>query len=391
MDLISAYTPKNRHDYLERIEAAFAVHPVCALLGPRQCGKTTLSKMYRQKNKSLAHFFDMENPQDLARLENPLLALSGLTGLIIIDEIQLRPELFPVLRVLADEHADRRFLILGSASRQLIKQSSESLAGRIQYMELCPFTYPEVDDLERLWIRGGFPRSYLEKTEASSMQWREAYVKTYLEQDIPNLGIQIPAQTLRRFWMMLSHYHGNLFNASELGRSLGYSDTSIKRYLDLLCGTFMIRQLSPWHENISKRQVKAPKVYFRDSGILHTLLKTGDKDALLSHPKLGASWEGFALETIIRWHQTEPEDCFFWATHNQAELDLLLHPHHQRIGFEFKYSDQPKITKSMHIALDDLKLNHLFLIVPFDAKYSLSDKVSVRDLNNYWTEHFLEN
>ena len=376
----------NRPYFLEQIVHYFKSHAIVALLGPRQCGKTTLARAYGKQleGEQEVHYFDLENPIDLERLTNPLLTLKPLSGLIVIDEIQRAPELFTLLRVLVDEEsANKQFLILGSASRELIQQTSESLAGRIAYIELTPFTYEETHDLEKIWLRGGFPRSYLANTEEESFDWREFYITTFLEQDIPNLGIKIPATSLRRFWTMLAHYHANILNLSELGRSFGISDPTVRRYLDILSGTFMIRQLQPWQENTKKRQVKAPKIYFRDSGLLHTLARIHDQATLQTYAKLGASWEGFALEQIIQKYHAKPQDCFFWATHNGAELDLLLFIKNQRLGFEIKYSDAPRLTPSMKIALEDLSLDQLTVIYPGHVAYPLADKVQVIGLENY--------
>lgn len=358
--------------YIERLDQAFRTTPVVAILGPRQTGKTTLAKMYfeREGGQDVC-YFDLENPLDLLRLQDPMLALEDLTGLIVIDEVQRFPDLFAVLRVLVDQKKQRRFLILGSASRELIAQSSESLAGRIHYLELMPFSFEETREYKNLWLRGGFPLSYLAETDVDSSQWRADYVKTFLEQDIPNLGIHIPPQNLRRFWMMLSHYHGQIFNASEVGNSLGLSHNTVKKYLDILTGTFMMRQLQPWYENIAKRQVKSSKVYFRDSGIYHALLGIDTHDALWLHPKLGASWEGFALESVIRHLGIDYQDCYFWATHNQAELDLLIVKGSQRLGFEFKHTTAPKLTPSMKIAMEDLKLDKLTVIYAADKAFPL--------------------
>lgn len=372
--------------YLQQIIHYFKTHSIVALLGPRQCGKTTLARAYGKQISETCevHYFDLENPVDVERLKNPLLTLEPLTGLIVIDEIQRAPELFTLLRVLVDEEStNKQFLILGSASRELIQQSSESLAGRIAYLELTPFSYAETDDLEKLWLRGGFPRSYLAETDQDSFDWREFYIATFLEQDIPNLGIKIPATSLRRFWTMLAHYHANIFNASELGRSFGIADTTVRRYLDILSGTFMIRQLQPWQENTKKRQVKAPKIYFRDSGLLHTLARINDQSVLRTYAKLGASWEGFALEQIIQKYHAKSQDCYFWATHNGAELDLLLLVNNQRLGFEIKYSDAPKLTASMKIALKDLALDKLTVIYPGKTSYPLDKKVEVMGLESF--------
>jgi uncharacterized protein len=375
----------NRNSYIRKIERAFQIHPIVAILGPRQCGKTTLAKIFADsiaKILSIVHF-DLENPRDLIKLDNPLLALENQEGLIVIDEIQLRPDLFPVLRVLADKNKKKqKYLILGSASRDLIRQSSESLAGRIAYIELPPFSVFETHEIEKLWVRGGFPLSYLASSDYESSEWRRNYITTFLERDIPALGIKIAPQNLRRFWMMLVHYHGNVFNASAIGNSLGISHTAIRNYLDILSGTFMIRQLMPWQENIKKRQVKAPKIYFRDSGIMHSLLNISAFKDLQNFPQLGASWEGFALEEVIRNQNVDAEDCYFWATHSGAELDLLIVKGQKRVGFEFKYSDSPKVTKSMQIAFDDLHLDNLYLIYPGKDSFRLTEKITAIGLNN---------
>lgn len=366
--------------FLKQINTQMKVHPICGILGPRQAGKTTLARQYAKSYiTEPVHTFDLENPFDLARLDEPYTALSPLEGLIIIDEIQRRPDLFPVLRVLVDERP-RQFLILGSASRDLIRQSSETLAGRIGYVEVTPFRLDEVKDLRTLWRRGGFPRSFLSETEEESLSWRREYISTFMERDIPNLGFKIPPVQIRRFWMMLCHAHGQIFNGSEMGRSLGISDHTARKYLDILVGTFMMRSLPPWFENISKRQVKSPKVYFRDSGILHCLLGVHSQEEIERHPKLGASWEGFALEEIIRKHRARTEDCYFWATQSGAELDLFLLKDGMRLGFEIKYTDAPKITPSMKIAMADLNLDHLTIVYPGDKRYDFNSKISVEGL-----------
>lgn len=371
----------DREGYLKEIEFQFRVHSVCGLLGPRQVGKTTLAKMYTaQYLPEKVCFFDLENPLDLARLENPMMVFSGLSDcLIVIDEIQRRPELFPVLRVLVDEVAKKRkFLVLGSASRDLIRQSSETLAGRIGYVELMPFSLSEVHNMDMLWLRGGFPRSYLSANNEESYLWRQSYISTFLERDIPNLGFQIPPVHIRRFWLMLAHYHGQVFNASEIGKSLGISHHTSRKYLDILIGTFMIRLLPPWFENLEKRQVKLPKIFFKDSGILHALIGLKNKADVDMYPRLGSFWEGFALEEIIRQNCASPEECYFWGTQGGAELDLLIMKNGKRHGYEFKYTDSPKITPSMKIAAQDLKLDHLYVVYPGEHTFQLAENITAR-------------
>ncbi len=364
-----------RQQFLSLIEQHFQIHKVCALLGPRQCGKTTLSRQFAKlKEIPRINIFDLEDPLDLERLSEPMLALSNLHGFVIIDEIQYKPNLFSILRVLVDK-TDIKILVLGSASRDLIKQSSETLAGRIGYIEMTPFILPEVSDINKLWLRGGFPLSYLADNEELSFLWRQNYVKTFLERDIPNLGVSIPTMQLRKFWVMICHYQGGIFNASELGNSLGISYHTAKSYLDILEGTFMIRVLRPWYENLKKRQVKTPKIYFRDSGIYHTLLGLNNYESVMTSPKIGASWEGFALEQVIRYYDAEPEECYFWSSHSIAEIDLLILKNGKRIGFEFKYTDSPKITSSMKISLEDLKLDQIKVIFPGNISFKMSDKI----------------
>ena len=384
-----------RTDLQKHVNDLLRLFKVVALLGPRQSGKTTLARQIASALKNFPaerNYFDLEDPVHLDRLENPKLALEGLRGLVVIDEIQRRPDLFPVLRVLADRAGTpARFLILGSAARDLIHQGSETLAGRIGFVEVTPFTLSEVGvaDVEKLWLRGGFPLSFLAANEADSAQWREFYIRTFLERDIPALGIQIPPTALRRFWMMLAHYHGQVFNASDLGRSLSVADTTVRRYLDVLAGTFMVRRLSPWFENIGKRQVKTPKIYFRDSGLLHRLAGVNDAGQLHNWPKLGASWEGFALEEIIRLANATEEEVYFWSVHSQGELDLLIVKDGRRSGFEFKYADSPKITPACRMALEHLKLDQLTLVCPGDATHELSGKVRVRGLSRLVSEREL--
>jgi len=370
-----------RQSFIDQIDFQFRIHPVCGLLGPRQVGKTTLAKQYAQRFNA-PYFIDLENPTDLAGLENPLLTLSNIQAdLIIIDEIQRLPDLFPILRVLVDQKK-YKFLILGSASRDLLRQSSETLAGRIGYIELTTFSLAETQNQNILWLRGGFPKSYLAPNDEESYAWRQAYIQTFMERDIPNLGFAIPPMQMRRLWTMLAHNHGNILNSTEIGTSLSVSHHTVKKYIDILSGTFMIRILYPWFENISKRQVKLPKVYFRDSGLLHTFLGIKMENELVMHPKIGASWEGFALEEVIKQFQITPEECFFWATHSGAELDLLITKNGRKIGFECKYTERPAITKSILHALEDLHLDFVYIIYPFDRTFPLHEKIIVCGLNH---------
>ena len=364
---------------IDRIEQAFRIHPVTALLGPRQCGKTTLARMIAEHQS--CEYFDLENPIDTRRLSQPLQTLEALTGLVVLDEVQRRPDLFEILRVLVDRPENpARFLLLGSASPQLVKGVSESLAGRIGFVDLAGFRMSEVgaDRMEQLWIRGGFPNSFLAGNNSVSMVWRDNFVRTFLERDIPQLGITIPAETLRRFWTMVAHYHGQIWNAAEFARSLGTSENTARRYLDILAGAYMVRVLPPWFENIRKRQVKAPKFYIRDSGVLHALLQLTNLADLQGHPKIGASWEGFALDHVIR--ALETRDAYFWATHAGAELDLMVMVKGKRYGFEFKYADAPGRSRSMHIALHDLKLEHLWVVYPGKQQYRLQENITVASL-----------
>lgn len=367
-----------RTAYLDLIKKHLRVQPICAILGARQVGKTTLARQFAAEYAEKVEFFDLENPTHLASLQTPMLTLEKYAGyLVIIDEIQRRPDLFPVLRVLVDDPVKKyTFLILGSASRDLIQQSSETLAGRIGYIELPPFTLFDIPDANKLLIRGGFPRSYLAESEEDSFLWREGYINTFLERDLPSFGFDIPARQMHRFWMMLCFYHGQTFNASELAQSLMVSDKTVTKYLDILAGTFMIRVLQPWFENIKKRQVKTPKIYFRDSGIFNTLSSIHSLTELAKTPKIGPLWEGFALEEVITCLNIKSDDCYFWSTHNEAELDLLAFKNGRRIGFEFKYSDSPKITKSMNIALQDLKLDHLYVIFPGNRHFPMSENIT---------------
>ena len=360
----------------QAIRSALKRSRVVALLGPRQCGKTTLAREFVAADS--LNYFDLEDPASLARLSQPDLALRPLRGLVVIDEVQRHPELFPLLRVLADRRPlPARFLILGSASPELLRQSSETLAGRIETVpleglrlrDLVPSAQP------RHWIRGGFPLAYTARSEVESVAWRRQFLQTFLERDLPQLGVQIPAAALNRFWHMVAHYHGQIWNAAELARALAVNESTVRRYLDLLTGVFMVRQLPPWFENLGKRQVKAPKVYICDSGLLHTLLDIGTARDLALHPKVGASWEGYAIEEVIK--ALRPEASYYWATHGGAELDLLLFKGGRRIGIECKRTDAPTLTPSMRIALEDLKLSELKVVYPGDRRYRLAPKVEV--------------
>ena len=370
-----------RSAIVSQIERTLSVHPVAALLGPRQCGKTTLARMIAERQ--VATYFDLENPVDVRRLSAPMIVLEALSGLVIIDEIQRRPDLFELLRVLVDRPESAvRFLILGSASPQLVRGASESLAGRIGFIDLSGFNLGEVETAhrDRLWVRGCFPRSFLATDDAASMMWRQDFMRTFLERDIPQLGITVAAETLRRFWTMIAHFHGETWNAAQFARSLGASEPTARRYLDILAGAYMVRILPPWFENLSKRQVKAPKIYMRDTGILHALLQVNSLPDLQAHPKLGASWEGFAVEQIISLLDTR--DAYYWATHGGAELDLLVRVAGKHYGFEFKYSDAPGASRSMHIALQDLTLEHLWVVYPGRQAYALDARISVIPLDS---------
>lgn len=354
-----------------------AEFPVTAILGPRQCGKTTLAREF-----AADHYFDLENPRDAAMLAEPQLALESLSGWIVIDEVQRVQNLFPLIRHLVDTRKNQRYLILGSASRDLLRQSAESLAGRIAFHELGGLRLGDIgtNHWRKLWLRGGLPRSYTARTDELSRQWREQYVATFLERDIPQLGITIPAATLRRFWLMLCHYHGQVLNYSEFARSFGVSDMTVRRYLDILEGTFMVRLLQPWHVSLGKRLVKRPKLYIRDSGLLHVLLAIRSARDLAAHNKLGASWEGFALETTARAIGKRSEELCFWGTHSGAEVDLFWQERGRNWAIEVKYADAPRFTPSMASALEDLDLTHLWVIYPGDRAYPLADKVSTLPL-----------
>jgi len=360
----------------QEIQQAFDTHPVVSLLGPRQCGKTTLARMYADGRQ--ATFYDLEDPVDIQRLSAPKIALEPLTGLVIIDEIQRQPELLEILRVLVDRPGNpARFLVLGSASPHIIRGASESLAGRVGFVDLGGFSLEEAGSEQRdaWWARGGFPRSFLAPTDDASFAWRRSFIRTFLEWDLPQLGIQVPAETLRRFWTMLAHYHGQIWNAGEFGRSIGVTNPTARRYLDILAGAYMVRVLPPWFENLKKRQVKSPKIYLRDTGILHGLLQLPTLDAVRGHPKLGASWEGLAVEHVLT--ALRADEAYFWATHAGAELDLFLPYRGRRFGFEFKYADAPHSTRSMRIAIEDLRLDHLWVVYPGQLAYDLDKTISV--------------
>jgi hypothetical protein len=350
---------------LRRLGTLLRQFPIVAILGARQVGKSTLARQFVARHRGPATVFDLESAEDLFQLQDPSLALASLRGLVVLDEVQRRPEIFATLRVLVDQpRVRRRFLVLGSASPELLRQTSETLAGRIAFHHLDGFALDEVGTgaWPMLWRRGGFPRSFLAESESASMRWRRELIRTYLERDLPQLGLRIASTTMRRFWMMLAHYHGQTWNASELARAFGVAHTTVRHYLDILTGTFMVRQLVPWYENLGKRQVKTPKIYIRDSGVLHTLLGLETERQIASHPKVGASWEGFALDTVISTLRADPEECFFWGAHASAELDLLIVRGSQRLGFEFKRSTSPAITRSMHVAIEDLGLKRLYVV-----------------------------
>lgn len=376
-----------RTGYLDTLHLRLTESPVVALVGPRQAGKTTLARMLAESWRGLVHSFDLESPADLARLANPELALRSLEGLVILDEVQRRPDLFPLLRVLADRPGlPARFLVLGSASPALVESGSESLAGRVAFIDVTGFSLAELGSqaLAPLWWRGGFPRAYLAPGDDAARRWIEDFRRTFLERDIPQLGLRVPAATLGRFWMMLAHYHGQVLNQAELARALASSEPTARRYLDILCGTYVVRQLLPWFENLKKRQVRSPKVYIRDSGILHALLGVPDAAALQGHPKLGASWEGFCLEQILS--VCGERNAYFWGTHSGAELDLLLTHRGRRLGFEFKYADQPATTKSMRVALQDLQLDHLYVVHPGEHRFPLDEAITAITLPALITE-----
>lgn len=367
---------------LRALRSRLRGYPVVGVLGARQVGKSTLARDLVGA-RGRATFFDLEDPRDLARLVDPMLALEGLRGLVVLDEIQRRPELFPTLRVLADRRPlPARFLVLGSASPELLRQTSESLAGRVAFQELTGFDLDEAgaDRTERLWLRGGFPRAFLARTDKESAEWRRQFVRSFVERDVPQLGVGVSPSVLARFWAMLAHYHGQIWNASEFARAFGTSEASVRRYLDVLVETFVVRRLQPWAENLSKRQVKSPKVYLADSGILHVLLGLEERIDLERHPKIGASWEGFGIAQVVERLGARPDECFFWATHAGAELDLLVLRGRRRLGFEFKRTTAPEVTRSMRIALDDLGLASLDVVHAGKETFPLERRVRALSL-----------
>lgn len=369
-----------REKLVRHVRSALRRSRAVALIGPRQCGKTTLARQLVAVDSP--NYFDLEDPSGLSRLDEPMTALRGLRGLVIIDEVQRKPDLFPVLRVLLDRMPlPARFLILGSASPELLRQSSESLAGRIETVAMSGFSMAEIgyNAQSRHWLRGGFPQSFLARTESDSLAWRKNFIQTFLERDLPQLGIGTASVALLRFWTMLAHYHGQIWNAAEPARSLGVSEPTVRRYLDVLSGVFMVRQLPPWHANLKKRQVRAPKVYFRDTGLLHQLLGIRSEKELLSHPKSGASWEGYVIEETIK--TTEPDEVYYWATHGGAEIDLILLKNGRMMGVECKRMDAPKITPSMRTALEDLKLERIAVIYPGIKRYAMGDGVTAVPLD----------
>lgn len=374
-----------RTSLLSSIQTALGRSRIVALIGPRQSGKTTLARRFVRPDS--VNYFDLEDPVSLARLEQPMTALQDLRNLVVIDEIQRRPDLFPILRVLADrEDLPARFLILGSASPELMRSSSESLAGRVETISISGFSLAEVgvQAMQDHWLRGGFPLSFLAENDSDSFAWRKNFVQAFLERDLPRWGIQIPAGNLLRFWTMIAHYHGQVWNAAEPARSMGISEPTVRRYLDILQDVFMVRILPPWHTNLKKRQVKSPKIYFRDSGLLHALLGIRTHHDLQTHPKSGASWEGYVIEELIK--SVNPDEAYFWATHTGAELDLLLLKNGRRAGVECKRVDAPRLTPSMRIALEDLQLDRLAVVYPGERSYPLAEKVTAVPLSSLGTD-----
>ena len=365
-----------RRRHLRRLTLLLRESPVVALLGARQIGKSTLARQLVAARRGPTTWFDLENPEDLARLADPGLELRPLRGLVVLDEIQRLPNVFPLLRVLADRpRTPARFLVLGSASPELLRQTSETLAGRVAFHELDGFDLGEVRDLERLWLRGAFPRSYLARSAAASRRWRDDFIRTFLERDLPGFGSTVAPVTLRRFWTMLAHWHGQLWNGAEFGRAFGVAHTTVRRYLDLLTSVFVVRQLQPWHANVARRQVRSPKVYVGDSGLLHALLGLSTREALVSHPRVGASWEGFVVRQITHLLAARPEQCFHWSTYSGAELDLLVVAGRRRYGFEVKRTEAPRLTASMRSALETLDLQRLDVVHAGRGQYQLAPRV----------------
>lgn len=373
---------------IERLRARLALEQalrrarVVLLTGARQVGKTTLA---RQFVTDPVNQFDLENPVDLARLDAPLLALQPLRGVVVIDEVQRSPELFSVLRLLADRPGrPATFLVLGSASPSALRQASESLTGRLEYLELGGLSLAEVShgtgdvtgDANRLWRRGGFPLSYLADTDADSAAWLRSYVLNLARRDLPEFGVGLPAATIERFLGLVAHAHGQLWNAAVPARALGIAESTARRYIDVLGDALLVRVLQPWHENMGKRLVKTPKVYYRDSGLLHQLVGVADELSLLRHPAIGASWEGWVIEEVLRLAGNDYTP-YFWRTSAGAELDLLLVSGGGRIGVEVKRADAPRVTASMRAALADLRLDHLYVIYPGNQRYSLDPRVTV--------------
>jgi uncharacterized protein len=368
-----------RHNEVRLVLDALNTYPAVGIIGARQVGKTTLAGMISRKWSGPVHHFDLENSEDLARLSDPMLALKELDGLVILDEVQRMPEIYPTLRVLIDRaRTSRRFLVLGSASPQLLRQTSESLAGRIKYHRLGGLGLDEIpsDQSGQLWLRGEFPLSFSAPDDIKSFEWRKAFIATFLERDLPELGINVSSTRLRRFWNMLAHYHGQIWNASEFARSFGVADTTVRHYLDRLTDALVVRQIQPWHENISKRQVKSPKVFICDSGLTHALLNLPLEHDVLGHPKSGASWEGFVIEQLIRLLRADESECFHWATHSGAELDFLHIKGLTRTGFEIKRTSAPRLTRSMRIAVHDLKLGRLFVIHAGEHLFPLAENIT---------------
>lgn len=377
-----------RSEYESRIRKALDRNPIAMLIGPRQVGKSTLARQVA--GEYTAHYFDLEDPTTLAVLEQPMTALGALRGLVVLDEAQRAPELFPILRVLADRPgAPATFLLLGSASPELTRQSNESLAGRVEVIEVRGFSTAEVgmQERDRLWLRGGFPRSYLASSDENSLNWREQFIRTFVERDLGMLGFGFTPAAMGRFWAMLSHYHGQIWNAAEVAAAMGVTARTVNRYLDALEQTFMVRRLTPWFENVGKRIVKSPKIYLRDTGILHCLQRIPDMHGLLLHPRSGASWEGFVIEELLgRLRGAEP---YFYNVHSGSELDLLLFYEGRRIGVEVKREDAPRMTRSMHVVLEDLRLDRLWVIYPGSRRYALAEKAEALPFDQLGTGAWL--